>query len=148
MKFSNMELDTEKNSIQITSRFVDKISDNIIVGDVVATVLKYGIENCFIIGYNHDIGYEFTKNGNNHNTIGGEILRNNFKYWREIYYHGEINVEYKSLYLDILNQADMQIDKYGNDVGYDKRLEDIKSRYGEDSEVYNKCCKIVDKIRR
>ena len=106
------------------------------------------IKNCFIIGYNHDIGYEFTKNGNNHNTIGGEILRNNFKYWREIYYHGEINVEYKSLYLDILNQADMQIDKYGNDVGYDKRLEYIKSRYGEDSEVYNKCCKIVDKIRR
>lgn len=106
------------------------------------------IKNCFIIGYNHDIGYEFTKNGNNHNTIGGEILRNNFKYWREIYYHGEINVEYKSLYLDILNQADMQIDKYGNDVGYNKRLEDIKSRYGEDSEVYNKCCKIVDKIRR
>ena len=106
------------------------------------------IKNCFIIGYNHDIGYEFTKNGNNHNTIGGEILRNNFKYWREIYYHGEINVEYKSLYLDILNQADMQIDKYGNYVGYDKRLEDIKSRYGEDSEVYNKCCKIVDKIRR
>ena len=36
------------------------------------------IKNCFIIGYNHDIGYEFTKNGNNHNTIGGEILRNNF----------------------------------------------------------------------
>ena len=91
------------------------------------------IKNCFIIGYNHDIGYEFTKNGNNHNTIGGEILRNNFKHWREIYYRGEINVEYKSLYLDILNQADMQIDKYGNDVGYDKRLEDIKSRYGEDS---------------
>ena len=106
------------------------------------------IKNCFIIGYNHDVGYEFTKNGNNHNTIGGEILRNNFKYWREIYYHGEINVEYKSQYLDILNQADMQIDKYGNDVGYDKRLEDIKSRYGEDSEVYNKCCKIVDKIRK
>lgn len=26
--------------------------------------------------------------------------------------------------------------------------EDIKSRYGEDFEVYNKCCKIVDKIRR
>ena len=106
------------------------------------------IKNCFIIGYNHDIGYEFTKNGNNHNTIGGEILRNNFKYWREIYYHGEINVEYKSLYLDILNQADMQIDKYGNDVGYNKRLEDIKNRYGKDSDVYNKCCKIVDKIRR
>ena len=26
--------------------------------------------------------------------------------------------------------------------------EDIKNRYGKDSDVYNKCCKIVDKIRR
>ena len=42
----------------------------------------------------------------------------------------------------------MQIDKYGNDVGYDKRLEDIKNRYGKDSDVYYKCCKIVDKIRQ
>ena len=33
-------------------------------------------------------------------------------------------------------------------VGYDKRLEDIKNRYGKDSDIYNKCCKIVDKIRR
>ena len=107
------------------------------------------IKNCFIIGYNHDVGYEFAKSGINHNIIGGEILKNsNFKDWREIYYHGEINVDYKSLYLDILNQADMQIDKYGNDVGYDKRLEDIKNRYGKDSDVYNKCCKIVDKIRQ
>ena len=105
------------------------------------------IKNCFIIGYNHDIGYEFTKNGINHNIIGGEILKNsNFKYWREIYYYGEINVEYKSLYLDILNQADMQIDKYGNDVGYSKRLEDIKNRYYENSEIYNKCYKLVKMI--
>lgn len=39
------------------------------------------INDCFIIGYNHDIGYEFTKNGINHNIIGGEIFyKNNFKY--------------------------------------------------------------------
>ena len=102
------------------------------------------IKNCFIIGYNHDIGYEFTKNGINHNIIGGEILKNiNFKYWKEVYYHGEINIEYNSVYLDILNQAD----KYGNYVGYEKRLEDIKNRYGENSEVYNKCYNLIDIIR-
>ena len=39
------------------------------------------------------------------------------------------------------------IDRYGNDVGYDKRLEDIKNRYGKDSKVYNKCCVLVDKIK-
>lgn len=35
----------------------------------------------------------------------------------------------------------------GNDVGYDKRLEDIKNRYGDKSEIYMNCCKLVDKIR-
>lgn len=105
------------------------------------------IKNCFVIGYNHDIGYEFTTNGINHNIIAGQILKNNnFKYWREIYYHGEINTDYNSIYLTILNQADMQIDKYGNDVGYSKRLEDIKNRYHENSEIYNKCYKLVKMI--
>ena len=32
----------------------------------------------------------------------------------------------------------MQINKYGNDVGYAKRLEDIKARYGEDADIYKK----------
>lgn len=59
----------------------------------------------------------------------------------------EINIEYNSVYLDILNQADMQIDKYGNYVGYEKRLEDIKNRYGENSKVYNKCYNLIDIIR-
>jgi len=27
-----------------------------------------------------------------------------------------------SIYLTMLNKVDMQIDKFGNDVGYDKRL--------------------------
>lgn len=102
------------------------------------------IKECFIIGYNHDIGYEFTNSSIDHNIIGGGILKNNgFKYWKEIYYHGEINTEYESLYLDILNLADMQIDKYGNDVGFDKRLEDIKDRYGEKSVVYEKCSALI-----
>ena len=60
-----------------------------------------------------------------------------------MYYHGSLTHEYSSQYLDILNCADMQIDKYGNDVGFEKRLEDIKSRYGEDSEVYLKCIELV-----
>lgn len=101
------------------------------------------INDCFVIGFTHDIGYEFATNKMGHNKIGGEILkRNNFKYWKEIYYHGETEIEYESLYLDILNQADLQIDRYGNDVGYDKRLEDIKSRYGETSIVYEKCVQL------
>jgi len=44
--------------------------------------------NLFVIGLNHDIGYEFTKISTNHNKIGGEILKNTgFKFWKEIYNH-------------------------------------------------------------
>ena len=50
--------------------------------------------------------------------------------------------------LEILNKADMQIDKYGNDVGYTKRLEDIKNRYGEDSIVYKNCIKLIESINK
>ena len=106
------------------------------------------LSDLFLLGLNHDIGYEFAKNGINHNKIGGTILKNNgYKYWKEVYHHGEISDEYNSLYLTILNQADMQIDKYGKDVGYDKRLEDIKKRYGKENEIYKKCCELVQKLK-
>jgi len=105
------------------------------------------LQELFLLGYLHDIGYEFGTN-ENHNSIGGNLLKeSNYKYWQEVYYHGIPNSEYKSLYLDILNTADMMIDKYGNDVGFDKRLEDIKSRYGEDSIQYVNCFKIVNELK-
>lgn len=85
------------------------------------------INELFILGFNHDIGYQFTEDNTIHNITGSELLKqSNYKYWKEVYYHGEINITYKSLYLDILNLEDMQIDKLGNDVGFDKRLLDIK----------------------
>ena len=100
-----------------------------------------------IMGYLHDIGYEFGIN-ENHNVIGGNLLKgSNYKYWQEVYYHGIPNSEYKSLYLDILNTADMMIDKYGNDVGFDKRLENIKKRYGEDSIQYINSFKIINELK-
>lgn len=105
------------------------------------------LQELFILGYNHDIGYEYG-NIENHRIIGGNILKeSNYKYWKEVYYHGEINCEYSTLYLDILNKADMQIDKYGNDVGYDNRLEDIKNRYGKDSNIYKKAETLVNSLR-
>ena len=135
-----MDEDRLKHSLSVARKMVEIAKSK--------NLNEEDIKNCFVIGYIHDIGYEFAENKFNHNVIGGEILKNsNFKYWKEIYYHGEIDTEYKSLYLDILNQADMQIDKYGNDVGYDKRLEDLKNRYGEDSEIYGKCYKLIDRLR-
>ena len=105
------------------------------------------LQELFLLGYLHDIGYEFGTN-ENHNSIGGNLLKeSNYKNWQEVYYHGIPNSEYKSLYLDILNTADMMIDKYGNDVGFDKRLEDIKNRCGKDSIQYINCVKIINELR-
>ena len=104
------------------------------------------LKDLFVLGFNHDIGYEYGDNLN-HAHIGGEILKsNNYKYWREIYYHGDTNSEYTSLFLEILNRADMQIDKYGNDVGYDKRLEDIENRYRAESKVYKNAKTLIEKL--
>lgn len=107
------------------------------------------INDLFILGLNHDIGYEYMLNGEKHNEIGGKILKDNgYKYWQEVYYHGEPDIEYTSLFLDILNVADMQIDKFGNDVGYEKRLLDIRNRYGYTSMVYKKCETLINNLRR
>lgn len=104
-------------------------------------------QELFVLGLNHDIGYEYGEN-TNHNIIGGNILKeSNYKYWKEVYYHGNSDSSYKSLYLDILNMADMQVDKVGNNVSYEERLEDIKNRYGKDSKQYKDSKKIIDNIK-
>ena len=105
------------------------------------------LKELFILGYNHDIGYEFCSDNIEHNIMGGELLKSNgYKYWKEVYYHGNPNSEYQSLFLKILNMADMQIDKYGIDVGYEKRLEDIKNRYGQDSIQYINANNVVNSV--
>ena len=107
------------------------------------------LKELFVIGLNHDIGYEFSENGVNHNKIGGEILKNSgFRFWKEVYYHGILTTEFSSMYLDILNYADMQIDKFGNDVGFGKRLEDIEKRYGKDSIVLNRCKELINDLKK
>ena len=58
----------------------------------------------------------------------------------------EIACNYNSTYPTILNMADMQIDNEGNDIGYTKRLENIKNRYGENSNVYQKCVQLVNNL--
>ena len=135
-----MDYDRLKHSISVARKMVEigksyKLNDN-------------ELQELFVLGYNHDIGYEFVENGINHNVVGGNILkRNGYKYWQEVYYHGEPNTNYNSLYLIILNKADMQIDKYGSDVGYDKRLEDIKDRYGKDSITYKNCEILIESLK-
>lgn len=133
----------------------DRLKHSISVGrKMVEFGQKYNLSDkelteLFLLGYVHDIGYEYAENSIEHNIVGGNILKQSgYKYWKEVYYNGKSNSEYKSLYLAILNEADMQIDKYGNEVGFDKRLDDIKNRYGENSKPYLCSKQIIDSIKK
>ena len=136
-----MDLDRLKHSISVARKMVE-------IGETY-NLTNEQLQELFLLGFNHDIGYEFNKNGIEHNVTGGNILKDsNYKYWKEVYYHGEPDSPYNSLFLDILNMADMQIDKYGNDVGYNERLEDIKKRYGYDSKPYKCCKKLISNFKK
>ena len=103
-------------------------------------------EDMYTLGLLHDIGYLFGKEG--HNKSGGKHLRSQgYKYWCEVYFHGSVGVEYKSYELDLLNKADMMVNKEGKLVGYDERLKDIKARYGETSEQYLNAVIIVKDLK-
>ena len=105
------------------------------------------LHELFLLGFNHDIGYEYGKS-EEHGEFGAEILkRSGYKYWQEVYYHGKANSPYKSEYLDILNAADMSVDGCGMDVGVEKRLEDIKLRHGENSIPYINCVSLVKELK-
>ncbi len=106
-------------------------------------------EELYTLGLLHDIGYEFAQEKDYmiHNKIGGEILKKQgYKFWQEVYYHGEANSPYKSKYLDLLNWADMHIDSSGNYVSFDERLEEISNRYNVPiNDLYSKA--IVDELK-
>lgn len=110
----------------------------------------WSVEKCeemFVLGYLHDIGYEFAEQQCDHASIGGELLRNQgYRYWREVFCHGKPDVDYVSDELTMLNIADMRIDSTGQEVGAESRLEDIASRYGRDSKQYIEAEQLAKKI--
>ena len=134
-----MDIDRLKHSYAVANKMVELGKEK--------GLKENELNELFLLGYLHDIGYQYGDN-TNHNTTGGLLLKNNnYKYWKEVYYHGIPDSEYKSLYLEILNTADMMIDKYGNDVGFEKRLEDIKERYGKNSIQYRNCSKMISELK-
>lgn len=114
----------------------------------------------FMIGWNHDIGYEFSKTQIEHPKISSELIHQLLcfktiydttippKTNHAIYYHGQLPDE-SLLFNDewrILNIADLTIDSKGNKVGIRKRLEDIKNRYGKHSNQYIMASELAVKI--
>lgn len=91
----------------------------------------------FLLGYLHDVGYEFSATQPEHPRVGGDILKDSgYAYWRELFWHGVPSPGYSSDELMLLNLADLRVNSVGEEVGISRRLDDIGDRYGLDSEQY------------
>ena len=117
---------------------------------------------CFILGWIHDVGYEFSEKQSEHPNVSEELLctlgdafgviSSSTPYNEEwittlsaIKDHGSYT-ENETVEWKILNMADMQVDSQGNEVSVSQRLDDIKNRYGEHSDQYFTACDICYRI--
>lgn len=128
---------------------------------------------CFMLGWLHDVGYEFSEKQSEHPDVSAELLwtlgdafgaimefprDKNGKISSSAPYNKEwvnavLAIKNHGLYTEnetsewkILNMADMQVDSHGNEVDVFQRLEDIKTRYGEHSDQYLTACDICYRI--
>lgn len=99
----------------------------------------------FVMGYLHDVGYQFAHDQAEHEELGGDLLRSlGFTYWAEIFHHGNPDSAYQSNELLALNLADMLTSKDGSATTIPARLEDIASRYGVESTQYVAAKKLAE----
>jgi predicted hydrolase (HD superfamily) len=93
-----------------------------------------GLNDAFILGMLHDIGYEFSTIQEEHAHEGGLVLKEQgYKYWQEVYYHGVLQHEYDPPMLRLLDHADMITGPAGENRTIQERIEDIAKRYGKGS---------------
>lgn len=87
----------------------------------------------FMVGWNHDVGYEFVTDTREHPKVSEEMLCSlgvqDKKVMHAIRTHGHVS-EVHSIEYYILNQADLTVDSQGNKVDVVTRLRDIEKRYG------------------
>ena len=105
----------------------------------------------FVLGWNHDIGYEFCNKQEEHNRCSAELfgliddIRPDNKCYRAIRFHS-LYPDCETVEWKILTVADMLVDSKGRSVDVLQRLEDIKIRYGERSDQYLTCCDVCYKV--
>lgn len=105
------------------------------------------LQEIFVLGFVHDIGYEFVENQTDHEQYGGSLLKRlGFAYADEVFWHGKADTDYDSEELLVLNLADMQTSSNGLFVTMDQRLRDIEERYGQDSTQYRVAADLKGKL--
>ena len=104
-------------------------------------------QKAFMIGYLHDIGYEFSLNAKQHPETGYYLIKQTLGIEiSEIRDHGNPECE-QNLFLAILNEADLTVNSEGIVVSVEERLEDIGKRYSLTSEQYINAQQLAQKLK-
>lgn len=100
---------------------------------------------CFMLGWLHDIGYEFSYIPEQHAARSAEmylllhdsctVSDKNERSYKAIRHHGSSQAEFTDEF-KILNMADLLVDSDGKEVDVKTRLKGIKNRYGATSSQY------------
>lgn len=122
-----------------------------------AGALGINPEEAYVVGLLHDVGYIAVERDSkdNHAQKGAEILERmgmDGDNLNAVRYHGtncyqmmdEGKIRDISPMLLLLQYADMSVDKYGEKVGFAKRLMDIGRRYGTDSVAHKNAVETVN----
>lgn len=97
----------------------------------------------YVLGLLHDVGYAFSPADHAH--AGGLALRAaGYRYWEQVYHHGDPSAPSDSRELALLNLADITTSPTGEPCTVDERLADIARRYGEESRQLVDARKVVD----
>lgn len=103
-------------------------------------------DEAFVVGWLHDAAYAFGDN-RSHACNGGRVLEaDGYRYWREIALHGTPQGLFSPMGV-LLNIADMSVDSQGRTVGFDRRLEDVQTRYGAQSAQYHECAHMISLLQ-
>ncbi len=115
----------------------------------------------FMVGWIHDVGYEFSEEPSEHSKISKELLYQlinsngihdkrsiSKKSINAIINHGKCsdNEVDNDIQWKIINMANMLIDSKGNEITPEQRLNEIKESFGEDSKQYNDALEICYKL--
>lgn len=101
----------------------------------------------FVLGFVHDIGYEFADTQSEHAERGAYVLEQcGFQFVNEVMYHGKVQQTYSSEELYMLNVADFLVGPDGSSVSVIERLNGIAQRYGEDSSQYIEAQKLAQQL--
>lgn len=106
----------------------------------------------FLMGFIHDMGYEFANNSTQHPNVMGNILDSmSSKDWHEILFaiqtHGKPQKFIGTPEQAILNEADLTVNHTGETVSFEERCASVRKCYGENSHQYYNSTQMVEALK-